>query len=85
MADVLGVVARGELVDAGVEGVLLEMSPLELPRILLDVLGVVTVGVDGVVEVVEGVEFDAFPADDPGGPPVELLLLSRGGGAFLLL
>lgn len=78
-ADALGVVDRGELVVTGVVGVLPDMSPFELPRILLDVLGVVA-DVEGVA-VEEGgpVEF----AEDPGGPPVELLLLSRGGGAFL--
>lgn len=74
----------GEVAVAGVDGVLLVMSPLEFPRILLDVLGVVAaaeVGVD--VDVAVGVELVGF-ADDPGGPPV-LLLLFRGGGAFLLL
>lgn len=79
-----GVDDRGELVVAGVDGALLVMSPFELPRILLDVLGVVVTGVDVGVDVALAGGF-VLPDDDPGGPPVELLLLSRGGGAFLLL
>lgn len=72
----------GELAVAGVDGVLLVISPLEFPRILLDVFGVVVV-VGVVVDDTEGVELFEV-VDDPGGPPV-LLLLFRGGGAFLLL
>lgn len=82
-ADVLGVVDRGELVVAADVGVLPEMSPFELLRILLDVLGVVAVA--AVADGGPDVEFAALAAEDPGGPPVELLLRSRGGGAFLLL
>lgn len=82
-ADVLGVVDRGELVIAADVGVLPEMSPFELLRILLDVLGVVAVA--AVADGGPDVEFAALAAEDPGGPPVELLLRSRGGGAFLLL
>lgn len=81
--DVLGVVDLGELAVTGVDGVLLVMSPLEFPRILLDVFGVVAVAVGVTVDVAVGVELVEF-ADDPGGPPV-LLLLFLGGGAFLLL
>lgn len=79
-ADALGVVDLGELVVvvAGVVGVLPDMSPFELPRILLDVLGVVATAEGGPAEEPGPVEFE-----DPGGPPVELLLLSLGGGAFL--
>lgn len=74
----------GEVAVAGVEGVLLVMSPLEFPRILLDVFGVVAIAGGVAVDVVAvGVELVEF-IDDPGGPPV-LLLLFRGGGAFLLL
>lgn len=80
--DVLGVVDLGEPAVAGVDGVLLVISPLEFPRILLDVFGVVAV-VGVVVDEAEGVELFEV-VDDPGGPPV-LLLLFRGGGAFLLL
>lgn len=72
----------GELAVPGVDGVLPVMSPLEFPRILLDVLGVVALAVGVAVDEVEGVEL--VEDDDPGGPPV-LLLLFRGGGAFLLL
>lgn len=73
----------GEVAVAGVDGVLLAMSPLEFPRILLDVLGVVAADAGVDADVAVGVELVGF-ADDPGGPPV-LLLLFRGGGAFLLL
>lgn len=82
LEDVLGVVDLGEPAVAGVVGVLLVISPLEFPRILLDVFGVVAV-VGVVVDEAEGVELFEV-VDDPGGPPV-LLLLFRGGGAFLLL
>lgn len=81
--DVLGVVDLGELAVAGVDGVLPVMSPLEFPRILLDVFGVVALDGGVVVDAPDGVELVEF-VDDPGGPPV-LLLLFRGGGAFLLL